>query len=167
MDNGTHWRDILNQQGRTGRQVGDDPPSGGLGNPTKPDGQPRDDELELDMSEYRPWILQRGRSRPAALIDLRWYDARAGMWLGCAMAYPQLVSVEYVGERMVSLDFGKRQFVLEGEGLIELVRRIQDGSVVAIQEYAPALWPQRPSGPCITSIKRVTSAREAAPGQAR
>lgn len=167
MDNGTHWRDILNQQGRTGRQVGDDPPSAGPGNPAKPDGQPRDDELELDMSEYRPWILQRGRSRPAALIDLRWYDARAGMWLGCAMAYPQLLSVEYVGERMVSLDFGKRQFVLEGEGLIELVRRIQDGSVVAIQEYAPALWPKWPSGPCITSIKRVNPAREASPGQTR
>jgi hypothetical protein len=111
------------------------------------------------------WALQRGRTRPAALPNLRWFDPRAGMWLGCAMAYPQLIAAEYVGERMVSLDFGKRQFVVEGEQLGELIRRIQDGSVIAIQEYAPTVWPQRPAGPYIASIRRIGPAREGGEGR--
>lgn len=159
-----NWRAMFEQPRGSGPMPIE--PKGGPQTRTGYDDAGADHDGEFDPAIYRPWILQRGRSRPAALIDLRWYDARAGMWMGCAMAYPQLVSVEYAGERMVNLDFGKRQFVLEGEGLIELVRRIQDGSVVAIQEYTPSLWPQRPSGLCITSIKRVTPAREATTGQA-
>jgi hypothetical protein len=157
MDNGTHWRDMLTQQGRGTREVGGAAASPLLPPPPEPSPNelPIDDELHLDIAEYRPWVLQRGRTRPAALLNLRWYDPRAGMWLGCAMAYPQLIAAEYVGERMVSLDFGKRQFVLEGEQLGELIRRIQEGSVIAIQEYAPAVWPQRTAGPVITSLKRV------------
>jgi hypothetical protein len=165
MDNGTHWRDMLNQQGRSGRQMGgeDSPQSHSVPPPPLSPAQGErevEDDLTLDMAEYRPWVLQRGRTRPAALLDLRWYDARAGLWLGCAIAYPQLAAAEYIGERMVSLDFGKRQFVLEGEGLAELVRRIQDGSVIRIQEYAAAVWPQRPSGPVVTSIRRVGPNKE-------
>ena len=154
MSNGTHWRDVLQQQGHGGRQVGGEPaPPPRI--PIEPD---VDDDLPLDMAEYRPWVLQRGRSRPAALLDLRWFDARASLWLGCAIAYPQLAAAEYIGDRMLSLDFGKRQFVLEGEGLRELVRRIQDGSVILIQEYAASVWPRRPAGPIITSIKRLGNA---------
>jgi hypothetical protein len=158
LDNGTHWRDMLNQQGRGARQMGgESSPSALPPSPLTPTQGERevDDDLMLDMAEYRPWVLQRGRSRPAALLDLRWYDTRAGLWLGCAMAYPQLAAAEYIGDRMVSLDFGKRQFILEGEGLAELVRRIQDGSVIRIQEYAAAVWPHRPVGAVIKSIKRV------------
>jgi len=167
MDNGTHWRDLLTQQGRGGREIGGNssPPSPPPAPTASPGELPLDEELPLDMAEYRPWVLQRGRTRPAALLNLRWYDARAGMWLGCAMAYPQLVAAEYVGERMVSLDFGKRQFVLEGEQLGELIRRIQDGSVIAIQEYASAVWPQRPTGPYIASIRRIGPAREGGEGR--
>lgn len=167
MDNGTHWRDRLTQQTRGTREVGGNssPPSLPPAPAPSPGELPLDDELPLDMAEYRPWVLQRGRTRPAALLNLRWYDPRAGMWLGCAMAYPQLIAAEYVGERMVSLDFGKRQFVLEGEYLGELIRRIQDGSVIAIQEYAPAVWPQRPTGPCIASIRRIGPGRD--PGEGR
>lgn len=159
MDNGTHWRDMLNQQGRGARQVGGDTPPP---QPPRPPIEPeREEPLELDMAEYRPWILQRGRTRPAALLDLRWHDARAGLWLGCAIAYPQLAAVEYIGDKMLSLDCGKRQFVIEGEGLGELVRRIQDGSVIAIQEYAAAVWPQRPAGSVVTSVKRVSGSAQA------
>ena len=153
MDNGTHWRDMLNQQGRSGRQVGGEP------SPPPPSPAPMepqiDEDLSLDHAEYRPWVLQRGRTRPAALLDLRWYDARGGLWLGCAIAYPHLAAAEYIGDRMISLDFGKRQFVLEGEGLNELVRRIQEGSVISIQEYAASVWPTRPVGPYISAIKRL------------
>lgn len=155
MENGTHWRDMLNQQGRGARQVGGEPPTAQPAPPRPPAEPEREEPLELDMAEYRPWILQRGRSRPAALLDLRWYDARASLWLGCAIAYPQLAAVEYIGDRMVSLDFGKRQFVIEGEGLNELVRRIQEGSVIAIQEYSASVWPLRLEGPFVTAIKRM------------
>ena len=159
MTNGTHWRDVLQQQGHGGRQAGGEPaPPPRL--PIEPD---VDDDLPLDMAEYRPWVLQRGRSRPAALLDLRWFDARASLWLGCAIAYPQLAAAEYIGDRMLSLDFGKRQFVLEGEGLRELVRRIQDGSVILIQEYAASVWPRRPLGPIITSIKKLGAAMDSIP----
>ena len=153
MTDGTHWRDMLSQQGRGGRQIGGEatpPPS----LPVEPE---RDDDLALDTTEYRPWTLQRGRTRPAALLDLRWYDGRASMWLGCAVAYPQLAAVEYIGDRMLSLDFSKRQFVVEGEGLGELVRRIQEGSVISIREYAAEIWPHRPAGPIVSSIKRVSA----------
>ena len=123
---------------------------------TRTQTEPDDDErLLLDSAEYQPWVLQRGRSRPAGLLDLRWYDAKARLWLGCAIAYPQLVAAEYVGTAMLSLDFGKRQFVLEGVGLEILLNRLRDYSVIAVQEYAPSLWPQRPTGPIISSIKRV------------
>ena len=162
MTDGTHWRDMLNQQGRSGRQVAGEPAPAPLAPVLGPDD---DDGLSLDMAEYRPWVLQRGRSRPAALLDLRWYDARASLWLGCAIAYPQLAAAEYIGDRMLSLDFGRRQFVLEGEGLSELVRRIQDGSVVAIQEYAASVWPRRPTGPIVTTIKRLGAAMEGTPPQ--
>jgi hypothetical protein len=160
MDNGTHWRDMLNQQGRGARQMGGEgsQPSQSAPQTSPPPAQGErevDDDLTLDMAEYRPWVLQRGRSRPAALLDLRWFDARAGLWIGCAIAYPQLAAVEYIGDRMVSLDFGKRQFVIEGEGLNELVRRIQDGSVIRIQEYTAAVWPHRLTAQVITGIKRI------------
>ncbi len=161
MDNGTHWRDMLTSQGRGGRQVGGEstPPP-----PSPAPAEPQiDEDLSLDQAEYRPWLLQRGRTRPAALLDLRWFDPRASLWLGCAIAYHQLAAVEYIGERMLSLDFGKRQFVLEGEGLGELVRRIQEGSVIAIQEYAASVWPQRPVGPFVAAIKRLGPTQEGTP----
>lgn len=160
MSNGTHWRDMLSQQGHGGRQVGGDatPPP-----PPPPRELEVDEDLPLDVAEYQPWVLQRGRSRPAALLDMRWYDARASLWLGCALAYPQLAAAEYIGDKMVSLDFGKRQFVLEGEGLGELIRRIQEGSVIRIQEYASSVWPRKPAGAIINSIKRLGAAMEGSP----
>ena len=114
-----------------------------------------DEALALDLTEYRPWVLQRGRGRPAMMLDLRRYEPKSGFWTGWAIAYPQLAAVEYVGDKMLSLDFGVRKFVLEGDGLRELTQRLQDGTVVAIQEYCKAVWERRPDGPFISSIRRV------------
>lgn len=151
MDQPTHWRDMLSPSAHASQQRG-----GNNDTFTRPPAERDDnDGLMLDTAEYQPWVLQRGRSRPVALLDLRWYDPKASLWLGCAIAYPQLVAAEHVGTGMLSLDFGKRQFVLEGDGLDELVHRLQQYSVIAIQEYAPTIWPQRPAGPIVSRIKRV------------
>ncbi|MES1985886.1 MAG: hypothetical protein V4461_13125 [Pseudomonadota bacterium] len=114
---------------------------------------PDDEALVLDLSVYRPWIVQRGRSRPALMLDFRRYEPRSGLWSGWAIAYPYLVGMEYTGDTLLSLDFGARQIVIEGKGLDELVRYIQQGSVTAVQEYAPRLWPEQPSRPTIISIR--------------
>ena len=47
-----------------------------------------------------------------------------------------------------------RKFVVEGDGLRELTERLQQGAVLAIQEYCSAVWKQRPEGPFISSIRR-------------
>jgi hypothetical protein len=116
---------------------------------------PEDEPLALDPGHYRPWVLQRGRSRPAMLLDLRRYEPRSGMWTGWALSYPSLVAAEYVGERMLSLDFGERQFMIEGDGLSDLMAQLQLGTVISVQEYSAAVWPNRPAGPHVTSIRRL------------
>lgn len=150
MDRNTHWRDRLAPQrpGELGR--------GGLASAPAPlhrDEPSDDDEREIDLTDYQPWVLQRGRNRPALMLNLRRFDAKAAMWTGWAIAYPQLAAVEYVGDRMLSLDFGLRKFVLEGEGLGELVNRLQQGGVLAIQEYCDRVWPSRPAGAFVSAIR--------------
>lgn len=103
--------------------------------------EPDDDGAPaLDINVYRPWTLQRGRGRPSMLLDLRRYEPKSGMWIGWAMAYPHLIAVEYIGDKMLSLDFGTRQFMIEGRGLDELICHLQQGSVVNVVEFAPTLW---------------------------
>lgn len=104
-----------------------------------------------DPREYKPWILQRG-GRPALFIDLRRFDPKAGFLIGCQMSYPHLVAVDYIGDHMVALDFGSRQFVIEGESLSELPPRIQQGSVLAIQQYSTQIWRQHARGPVINAL---------------
>lgn len=116
---------------------------------------PDDDASELDPSIYRPWILQRGRSHPAMMLEFRRYEPRSGLWTGWAIAYPLLVGLEYTGDKMLSLDFGTRQIIIQGTGLDELARHIQLGAVVAIQEHAAAVWPIFSEGACITGIRRI------------
>lgn len=111
--------------------------------------------LALDAPDYKPWVLQRGRSRPAMMLHLRRYEPKSGHWLGWQIAYPHLVAVEYVGVRMLSLDFGGRQFVIEGTGLDELARHLQTGSVLMVQEYATQIWSGAVSGPSIQAIRMV------------
>ena len=125
--------------------------SGTAGEESSPDGtvSPTDeDELTPapDPSEYRPWILQRGRGRPAMFIDLRRFEPKTGSMNGSQISYPHLVAVEYTGDTMISLDFGTRHFVIRGEGLYELVQRLQMGSVLALQEYSAKIWPAKPAG---------------------
>ena len=113
-----------------------------------------DDGSEPGPAEYRPWILQRGRSRPAMMLHLRRFELRSGLWQGWALSYPSLNAVEYVGARIVSLDFGTRQFIVEGMGLDELVDRLQLGVVTVIQEYASTVWPDRRDESVVTAIRR-------------
>jgi len=113
------------------------------------------DELTPDLAEYKPWTLARGRSRPAMMLELRRFEPRSGMWMGWQLSYPTLIAAEYTGDRMLSLDFGQRQFMLEGRALDELARHIQLGSVIAIQEHSPALWPVRPVEAFVSSIQRI------------
>lgn len=114
-----------------------------------------EEPLALDLSVYRPWAIQRGRTRPAMLIDLRRYDAKSGMWMGWQLACHHLIAVEYVGDRMLSLDFGTRQFMIEGRGLDELARHLQQGTVLAIQEYAEKVWPAKPAEGAVTRIVKM------------
>lgn len=111
--------------------------------------------LAIDTREYRPWILQRGRAHVAMMLDLRRYEPRSGLWAGWTVAYHQLLAAEYTGDHLLSLDFGGRQFMLEGRGLDELVRHIQQGTVLAVQEFATAVWASRSQGPIISSIRRL------------
>lgn len=111
--------------------------------------------LALDAPDYRPWILQRGKTRPGLMLHLRRFDARAQQWQGWAVAYPHLVAVEYTGDRLLSLDFGARQFVLEGEGFGELIDHLQAGHVLCVQEFAPSVWAEAPSGPRVSAIRLV------------
>ena len=117
--------------------------------------EPESEPLGFDPHEYRPWILQRGRSRPAMMLELRRYEPRSGLWTGWALAYPHLIALEYTGDRLLSLDFGQRQFVIEGVGLDELARHIQQGTVLAVQEYAAALWASPNGAPSVTAIRAV------------
>lgn len=114
-----------------------------------------DDPVAPDTVQYRPWIIQRGRSRPALLLNLRRFDPKSGLLIGWQASYPYLVAADYVGGRMLSLDFGSRQFMIEGTDLSELVRHLQQGSVLAIQEYSAQVWSALPAGPVVTAINKV------------
>lgn len=115
--------------------------------------------LGRDTTDYVPWVLQRGRARPAMMLHLRRFEPKSGLWIGWEIAYPHLIAVEYTGDRMLSLDFGTRQFMIQGRGLDELVARLQQGTVLMVQEYCDKVWPTRGSGGVITSIVKVESHR--------
>lgn len=72
--------------------------------------------------------------------------------------YPYLIAVEYFGDTMLSLDFGTRQFVIEGSGLTELVRYLQQGTVMAIQEHSVEVWQDKQNSGSISVSKRISSA---------
>ncbi|RYM05713.1 hypothetical protein [Sphingobium cupriresistens] len=147
---GTQWQERLFGEGAG-------PSTGPTRTPAPPDDAAlEDDVIAPDLRNYRPWIIQRGRSRSATMLGLRRFDPRGGHWLGFGLPYHGLFAVEYVGDKMVSLDFGMRQFVIEGRGLDELAQRIKQGSIATILEYAPAIWPDSPQGAIVTSIRRVT-----------
>ncbi len=111
--------------------------------------------LALDAPEYKPWVLQRGRGRPAMMLHLRRFEPKSGLWCGWQIAYPQLIAVEYTGDSMLSLDFGQRQFMIEGSGLHELARHLQSGSVLMLQEYARGVWAELSGTSRIDAIRLV------------
>ena len=142
-----NWTSMFEPQAREAPSPPQSPP------PVEPP-----DEAELagvDLSAYKPCQLQRGRSRPALMLGLRRFDAKSGLWHSWSMAYPSLYAIDVIGDRMVSLDFGTRQFVLEGRGLDELARHIQSGTVLAIEEYSPHIWPQPTDGVVISKIEKI------------
>lgn len=113
--------------------------------------------LALDAPEYKPWVLQRGSGRPAMMLHLRRFEPKSGLWMGWQMAYPHLVAVEYIGDKMLSLDFGTRQFVIEGNCLEELARHLQSGTVLMVQEFSNSVWQHSQGGGTISSIHRITT----------
>ena len=144
------WRDLFEEgRGRRPPTAAAQPP------PLVEDGEAG----APDLAQYQPWIVQRGRTRPALLLNLRRYDPKSGLLIGWQASYPHLVGADYIGERMLSLDFGMRQFVIEGVGLGELVRHLQQGTVLAIQEYSAQIWPEHPAGPVVTRISKVEAER--------
>jgi hypothetical protein len=112
--------------------------------------------LAFDEAEYKPWVLQRGRSRPAMMLHLRRYEPKSGLWVGWQLAYPHLVAVEYTGDRLLSLDFGTRHFIVEGSGLHELARHLQIGSVLMVQEFAKGVWSELAGTSRIDGIRLVS-----------
>lgn len=111
--------------------------------------------LGRDTAEYAPWVLQRGPSRPAMMLHLRRFEPKSGFWCGWEIAYPHLIAVEYTGDKMLSLDFGTRQFMLQGHGLDELAARLQQNSVLMVQEYCDKVWPTRGAGGVVSSIAKL------------
>lgn len=126
--------------------------------PTQPASSPADtyDDAETsgtDPNQYRPWTLQRVKSRPAMMLALRRFDLKSGLWRRWSMSYPSLYALDVLGDRMLNLDFGgSRQFVLEGRGLDVLADHLQQGTVLCIVEYAASIWPTAGSA-IVTGIK--------------
>lgn len=120
---------------------------------------PPDDEgpPDLDLAEYRPWVLQRG-ARAALMLHLRRFDVRSGMWMAWQVSYPHLIAAEYIGDKMLSLDFGARQFVIEGAGLDKVGRHLQNAAVLSLSEYSDAIWKSRDPALHISGIKQLTAA---------
>ena len=183
MDETNHWRQMFGRDGRAreperndgdGNPAGSPPPPahGGYDDGYQPQAEgPRGDastspltpgdvtdaaamSLAEDGPEYRPWVLQRG-TRPVLMLHLRRHDPKSGLWMGWEISYPHLVAVEYTGDKLLSLDFGSRQFMLEGTGLDELARHLQTGSVLMVQEYAPSVWPVQPGAQRISAIRKL------------
>ncbi|MDO7837086.1 hypothetical protein Q4610_18745 [Sphingobium sp. HBC34] len=151
---GKNWRDMFRDPQRDGQ-----PPSQAAQPPTARDELPDEDGGALDLTEYKPWIVQRVRSRPALMLELRRYEPRSGFWHSWGLPYHALCTVESVGDRMLSLDFSSgRQFVIKGRGLHELTRHIQQGTVLGIIEHSIALWPGSMTQPIVTAIRRVDAA---------
>ena len=149
-----NWRAMFEQSRHGGQSPGALPSM--VAPAAVPTDAPFDDAaLAPDPSIYRPWILQRGGSRPSMMLDFRRYEPRSGLWSGWAIAYPHLVGLEYTGDQMLSLDFSKSQIMIMGTGLDELVRHLQNGSVVSLQEYSHSVWPMHGDGSLIRSIAKL------------
>lgn len=147
---GKNWRDMFRDPQRDGQPPGHSAPL-----PAARDELPDEDGGALDLTEYKPWIIHRVRSRPALMLELRRYEPRSGLWSGWAMPYHSLHAIEYVGDRLLSLDWNARRFIIEGRGLDALARQIQQGIVETVLEYTPQVWAAQPVTPLVTTIREV------------
>jgi hypothetical protein len=141
------WQSMFDSPERTGPRT--------TGRETEAHNGPLEtDDADLDdAAEYRPWTMTRGS--PAMLLHLRVFEERSGIWKGWMLPYSSLYAVEYLGDQMISLDFGPRQFVVAGHGLDELSRHLQQGHVACVQQYSSMVWPALPGGPTITAITKM------------
>lgn len=140
-----NWASMFDTKGREGP-------------PPAPDAGPfatiQDDLPPIDLNEYRPWMLQRGRTRPAMMLTFRQFDSKSCLWRGISLAYPSLFAVESIGDRMITLDFGTRHIIVEGRGLDVLADHLQQGTVLAIVEHSRSLWPVT-AVPIVTAIRSI------------
>lgn len=149
----TGWQDL----------VGKNPPAGPAAEVRPVDGHaavetPDEDTFapQPDPSDYKAFLIQRGRSRPAMFLDLRAFDARSGTLAGKMLSYPHLIAIDYFDGHTIELNFGFRRFRIEGDGLAELVMRLQAGTVLAIQQYSDKIWKSGPrGGPLVRQIVEV------------
>ena len=89
---------------------------------------------------YRPWGTARDGEKPL-FLDLRRADGTGEM-----IAYAYVMRVAYSGDSLVSLICaGGIAFTIEGQGLGELVRRLQAQEIAFVQEVDPK------QGPCPTT----------------
>jgi hypothetical protein len=82
--------------------------------------------------------------------------------VGWHVSYPHLIAVEYIGDQMLSLDFGARLFVIEGTGLDELATHLQTTTVQLVQEYAPSVWGPKSPPASISAIRCLGSSQQQA-----
>ncbi len=129
-----------------------DTPQRGGGEPAPSSFPESDDAALIYTAEYRPWTTQ--RVGPTTMLHLRRFEAKAGLWTGWLLPYSGLYALSYVGNT-VSLDFGSRQFVVEGRGLEGLVHLVQQGSLQAVVEYCADAWPRPADGPVVTAIRPI------------
>lgn len=79
---------------------------------------------------YRPWGTARGTKSPL-FLDLRRADGTGDM-----IAYAHVVRIAYSGDSLVSLVCaGGTAIAIEGQGLGELVRRLQTQEITFVQEF--------------------------------
>ena len=148
-----NWTSLF-EDGRTRKPESSPSPAPVTAEPEK-DEDVIDELRDLEKADYKPWVLQRGPSRPAMLLHLRRFEPKSGFWLSWQISYPHLIAAEFVGDRMLSLDFGTRQFVIQGEGLSQMSRHLQAGAVLLLQEYSTDIWKSRPPGAMIGAIQKL------------
>lgn len=86
-----------------------------------------------DEGAYQPWGSSRDGSRPA-FLDLRRADGTGEM-----IAYPYIIRITYSGDSLISmLCIGGQVVTIEGQGLGELVRRLQVQEVAFVHEFDSA-----------------------------
>ena len=98
------------------------------------------DSGQPEEEGYRPWGTARDGEKPL-FLDLRRADGTGEM-----IAYAYVMRVAYSGDSLVSLICaGGIAFTIEGQGLGELVRRLQAQEIAFVQEVDPK------QGPCPTT----------------